>query len=142
MSNTYCFIISLVLSKVALSCLLVGFISFMMEIFGIQESAILAGIISSFGKVAEAITTATAFTVSNFYEKEELYIPYKIIYIICFFMCIVSNVLIFFEKNNKVNYNNDNTDNTGEEKENITSEIIPQNSTHSFESDDNENDKI
>ena len=139
MSNTFFFIISLVFDKVAFSGLLVGFITFMMEIFGIQESVVLAGIILSFGKVAEIITTSTAFAVSNFYGKEELYKPYKVIYIICFFMCIVSNVLIFLEKKEKFNYNDENT---GEEKENITSEIIPDNSTHSFESDDNENDKI
>ena len=112
MKNTFCFIISLIFNKIGLSGLLVSFGPLVMEIFGIQESAILGGIIIVFGKLGEVITTVIGFVVSFYYKKVELYIPYRIIYIICIFTCFMSIILIFLEKKDKFNYNNDKDDKT------------------------------
>ena len=141
MDNIFVFIGCLMLDELALVGLSVGFHTFIMEIFGIQESVILGGVINLFSKISEIIITVTAFVVSFFYTKVELEIPYKFIYIICTCLCLISIIIIFIENKEKYKYNNDNSDNdndSGEEKDR-ENKIISENSTdHSLESDDNE----
>ena len=139
MDNIFVFIGCLMLDELALVGLSVGFHTFIMEIFGIQESVILGGVINLFSKISEIVITVTAFVVSFFYTKVELEIPYKFIYIICTCLCLISIILIFVENKEKYNYNNGKIDNdSGEEKDN-ENKIISENSTdHSLESDDNE----
>ena len=139
MDNIFVFIGCLMLDELALVGLSVGFHTFIMEIFGIQESVILGGVINLFSKISEIVITVTAFVVSFFYTKVELEIPYKFIYIICTCLCLISIILILVENKEKYNYNNDKIDNdSGEEKDN-ENKIISENSTdHSLESDDNE----
>mgnify|MGYP002625172148 CR=1 FL=1 len=141
MDNLYVFIGCLMLVELALVGLSVGFHTFIMEIFGIQESVILAGVINLFSKISEIITTVTAFIVSFFYTKAELEIPYKFIYIICTCLCFISIILIIIENKEKYNYNNEKSESdndSGEEKDN-ENKIMPENSTnHSFESDEND----
>ena len=130
------------LDELSLVGLSVGFHTFIMEIFGIQESVILGGVIILFSKISEIIITVTAFVVSFFYTKIELEIPYKFIYIICTCLCLISIILIFVENKEKYNYNNgksDNNDNDNEEGKDNENRIISEDSTnHSLESDDND----
>ena len=136
MDNIFVFIGCLILDELALVGLMVGFHAFIMEIFGIQESVILGGVINLFSKISEIITTITAFVVSFFFTKEELEIPYKFIYIICSSLCLISIILIFIENKEKYNYgnNSDNIKNNSEGEK--TDDIIPENVTHSFDYDD------
>ena len=139
MDNIFVFIGCLMLDELALVGLSVGFHTFIMEIFGIQESVILGGVINLFSKISEIIITVTAFVVSFFYTKVELEIPYKFIYIICTCLCLISIIIIFIENKEKYNYNNDNSDNDSGEEKDRENKIISENSTdHSLESDDNE----
>ena len=76
-----------------------------MEIYGIQESVILGGIISAFSKISEITTTVTAFIVSLFFKDvEKLKVPYRAIYIISSIFCTISAILLLLESNEKVNY--------------------------------------
>ena len=142
MDNIFVFIACLMLDELSLVGLSVGFHTFIMEIFGIQESVILGGVINLFSKISEIIITVTAFVVSFFYTKIELEIPYKFIYIICTCLCLISIILIFVENKEKYNYNkgiSDNNDNDNEEGKENENRIISENSTkNSLESDDNE----
>ena len=140
MDNIYVFIACLMLDELGLVGLSVGFHTFIMEIFGIQESVILGGVINLFSKISEIIITVTAFVISFFYTKVELEIPYKFIYIICTCLCLISLILIFVENKDKYNYKNDNSDDNGneDEKDNDNKIISEDSTNHSFESDDNE----
>lgn len=141
MDNIFVFIGCLMLDELALVGLSVGFHTFIMEIFGIQESVILGGVINLFSKISEIIITVTAFVVSFFYTKVELEIPYKFIYIICTCLCLISIIIIFIENKEKYNYNNSNSDNdndSGEEKDKENKIISENSKDHSLESDDNE----
>ena len=51
---------------------IVGFSPFIMEVYGIQESVILGGIIGVFSKLSEITTTVAAFGISFIYTKKEI----------------------------------------------------------------------
>ena len=98
--------LAFIINVLGISGLLVGFAPLIMEIYGIQESVILGGIINAFSKFSEVITTITAFIVSIFYKSvEELKVPYKILYLTSSICCGLSAILLFFETNEKFNYN-------------------------------------
>ena len=59
--NTVLYIISFVFIALGLVSKMVSFNPLLMEIYGIQESVILGGIINGFGRVGEIITTVSAF---------------------------------------------------------------------------------
>ena len=88
----------------------VGFSPFIMETYGIEESVILGGIINAVAKVSELITTVAAFVISLFYSKDEIEMPYRIMYIIGFIFCIFSLVLLIFEKKEKFEYDKKDED--------------------------------
>ena len=75
-----------------------------MEIYGIQESVILGGIMNIFSRFSEVITTIVAFVVSLFYNKEEILLPYRIMYIVGAVCCVLSFILVLFERKKKFNY--------------------------------------
>ena len=105
MENTLIFLISFFVEVIGVSGIIICFGPLIMEIYGIQESVILGGIISAFSKISEIATTVSAFMVSLFYkEVEELKIPYRILYIISSICCVISIILLFFESNEKINY--------------------------------------
>ena len=100
MENTLIFLISFFVEVIGVSGIIICFGPLIMEIYGIQESVILGGIISAFSKISEIATTVSAFMVSLFYkEVEELKIPYRILYIISSICCVISIILLFFESN-------------------------------------------
>lgn len=109
MDRTLFFVLAFAINVIGVSGILVGFGPLVMEIYGIQESVILGGIISGFSKISEIVTTVTAFIVSLFYQQpEELKYPYRILYITSGVCCLISAILLFFETNEKFVYNTEN----------------------------------
>ena len=105
MDRTLFFVLAYSINVIGVSGILVGFGPLVMEIYGIQESVILGGIISGFSKISEIVTTVAAFVVSLFYQQpEELKYPYRILYIISAACCLITAILIFFETNEKFVY--------------------------------------
>ena len=102
--NTIVFMISCFLSVLGLISISVCYTPFIMEIYGIETSIILGGIMQVFSKISEIATTTTAFSISLFYSKEEIMKPYKILYIVCSSCCLLSFILILFEKKDKYKY--------------------------------------
>ena len=134
LDNIYFFLTALVFIMIGDTAILVAFHPFIMEIFGIQESAILCGVINSFGKISEIISNVIAFVFSFLFSNEEIYIPYKYIYILCSFLSIISIFLIFFENNTSfINEINETI-----ERKNKT-ENLQTNNSNSDNSDDNDN---
>ena len=106
--NSASFIISFMLSVMCLISSIVGFSPFIMEVYGIQESVILGGIIGVFSKLSEVTTTVAAFVISFIYTKKEIIKPYRIMYIIGSSFCTLILVLLIFEKKDKFKYVEDN----------------------------------
>ena len=108
--NTVIYILSFALIAIGLVSKMVSFNPLLMEIYGIQESVILGGIINGLGKVGEIITTVSAFVISFFYTKEEIKTPYKIIFISGSVCSIISFLLLCFESTKKFEYNEKSLD--------------------------------
>ena len=125
MSYTVVFIACFVLYVLTLVALSVSFGPFIMEVYGIQESVILGGIINGFSKFSDLITTVSAFGFSIDCEKAEkekdcLKSRYAVMYFISAICCGISSILLFFENRNKFEYENikeepllDNNNNNG-----------------------------
>ena len=110
MDNTALYMLSFVLVATGLVSKMVSFNPLLMEIYGIEESVILSGIINGIGKVGEIATTIAAFVISFFYTKDEIKTPYKVIFTIGSVCSIVSTILLFFESNEKFDYKEDQED--------------------------------
>ena len=108
--NTVLYILSFALIAIGLVSKMVSFNPLLMEIYGIQESVILGGIINGLGKVGEIITTVAAFIISFFYSKDEIKTPYKIIFISGSICSVISFLLLCFESNKKFDYKEENMD--------------------------------
>jgi len=115
MENDYVFIGSFVTFAINISGLIVSFNPFIMEVYGIQESVILAGIINGCSRLSDASTTVSAFVFSLFCEdrneenekivdKKCLKEKYAIMYLISGICCCLSSLLLFFEKKDKFIY--------------------------------------
>ena len=104
MDVTFVFILSFLIDILGTVATMVSQGPFIMEVYGIQESVILGGIINAFTKISDIITTVTAFGVSFIYTKEELKFPYRILYITSSICCILSVFLLFMESNEKFKY--------------------------------------
>ena len=111
--NTVIFSISFVLAILGLVGMIVGLAPLTMEIYGIQESVIIGGIINVFSKISEIISIVSAFVISLLYTKEEILKPYRIMYITGAVCCFFSLVLLLFEKNEKYVYEEDNEEDLG-----------------------------
>ena len=108
--NTVIYILSFALIAIGLVSKMVSFNPLLMEIYGIQESVILGGIINGLGKVGEIITTVAAFVISFFYSKDEIKTPYKIIFISGSICSVISFLLLCFESTKKFEYNEKSLD--------------------------------
>ena len=104
LNNSIIFIISFMLAVMSLISSAVGFSPFIMETYGIEESVILGGIINTFSKISEAITTVAAFIISLIYSKEEIEKPYRIMYVFGFAFCFLSLILLISENKEKFDY--------------------------------------
>ena len=109
MSNSFVFISCLVLFVLNISGLMVSFGPFIMEVYGIQESVILGGIMNGISKISDIITTVSAFGFSLVCEKEKdcLKVRYTYMYLISGICCVMSSLLLFIENNEKYNYDDD-----------------------------------
>ena len=103
--NTVIFISSFALAILVLVSTIVSFAPFIMEVYGIEESVILGGIMGVFSKLSEVSTTVSAFVFSFFYSKEDIEKPYKLMYLIGSGVCLLSFILLLFEKKEKFDYN-------------------------------------
>ena len=122
MTNIIVFVFSFIILILGLVGVLSSFVPFIMEVYGIQESVILGGIINAFSKLSEITTTVAAFIVSLIYTKEEIQIPYKYIYITGSICCVFCLLLLFTESTEKFKYEDNNNDKTllDSKDENIT----------------------
>ena len=112
--NSIIFIISFVISVLGFISSLVCVAPFMMDVYGIQESVILGGIANVFAKIADVITTVVSFVISFFYNKEQILVPYRIMYIVGSVCCIVSFILLMFEKKDKFDYGDEDKEDIGD----------------------------
>ena len=131
MENDFIFIFSLVICILNIQGILISFTPFIMEVYGIQESVILGGIMSGFSKLADIISTVSAFVFSFICknEKDEIIIDksclkekYAIMYLISGICGCLSSLLLFFERKDKFIYNDtpneEMTKNNDEDKTN------------------------
>ena len=86
----------------------VAFAPFIMEVYGIQESVLLGGIINSFSKLSETISIISAFvfSIDCGKNKECLKTRYRIMYLISGICSCISCILLFIEKKEKFIYIN------------------------------------
>ena len=124
MSNSFIFISCYVIFVLNVVGLLVSFSPFIMEVYGIQESVILGGIMSGFSKLGDILTTVSAFGFSLICDNEKncLKLRYAYMYCICGICCAISSILLFIENKEKYNYDNvsiDKSDSENENKKNI-----------------------
>ena len=84
--------------------MVVCFSPFIMEVYGIQESVIIGGIMNVFSKLSEIVTTVSGFVISFYYTKDEIIKPFRAMYIIGAVCCLVSFIMFLFEKMDKFNY--------------------------------------
>ena len=125
---------------------------FIMEVYGIQESVILGGIMNGLSKFGDVITTVAAFAFSLVCETKDekgkdtsdktcLKQKYAIMYFISGICCCLSSLLLFFETKDKFIYDDDDAHVSNEktpmidEKDN-QNEGIPKNAEQ-----DNSNEK-
>ena len=112
--NSIIFIVSFVISVLGLVSSMVCIAPYLMDIYGIQESVILGGIMNVFARLGDVITTVVAFAISFFYNKEEIIVPYKIMYIVGSVCCVISFILLMFEKKDKFNYGDEDKEDIGD----------------------------
>ena len=108
--NTVLYIISFIIIAMGLVSVNVSLGPFIMDIYGIQESVVLGGIITGFGKLSEIITAVSAFVISFFYSNEEIKYPYKIMFSCGSFCGLLSFILLLFESKKKFDYEEDSSD--------------------------------
>ena len=108
--NTIIFISSFVIAVLGLIGNIACFTPFIMEIYGIDESVILGGIINIVSKLSEITTTVSAFVISLYYSKEDIIRPYQLMYLIGSGCCLLSFILLIFETNKKHEYGEDEED--------------------------------
>ena len=104
LENSLIFLLSIILYLFGLIGNMVGAQPLIMEIYGIQESVILGGFMSSFAKISEIITTCVAFGVSFIYTGANIRIPYKIIYVLSSLFSYFSFYLMVVEDIDKYKY--------------------------------------
>ena len=106
MENDFVFISCFVLYVLCIVSLMVSSSPLIMEIYGIQESVILGGIMNGFTKISDIIVIVSAFAFSLVCEtnKDCLKDRYRIMYLISSICCAISALLLFFEKKDKFNY--------------------------------------
>ena len=104
LENSFVFLLSIILYLFGLIGNMVGSQPLIMEIYGIHESVILGGFMSTFAKISEIITTCVAFGVSFIYTGANIRIPYKIIYVLSSLFSYFSFYLMVIEDIDKNKY--------------------------------------
>ena len=118
MENDFIFIFCFVIYVLDITGLMVSFNPFIMDVYGIQESVILGGIMNGLSKLGDIITTVAAFAFSlacdtkdekgkDISDKICLKQKYAIMYLISGICCCLSSLLLFFETKDKFIYENE-----------------------------------
>jgi len=113
MENDFIFIFCFIIYVLDITGLMVSFGPFIMEVYGIQESVILGGIMNGLSKIGDVITTVAAFVFSLICEindkpdKTCLKQKYAIMYFISGICCCLSSLLLMFEKKDKFIYDDE-----------------------------------
>ena len=102
--NTIFFVGSTVMVIIAVSGEALSFSPLIMEIYGIQESIVIGGIMDIVSKINSIITTISGFVISQYYKGLEILTPYRIMYIVGAVCCVLSFILVLFERKKKFNY--------------------------------------
>ena len=102
--NTIFFVGSTVMVIIADSGEELSFSPLIMEIYGIQESIVIGGIMDIVSKISSIITTISGFVISQYYKGLEILTPYRIMYIVGAVCCVLSFILVLFERKKKFNY--------------------------------------
>ena len=102
--NTIFFVGSTVMVIIADSEEELIFSPLIMEIYGIQESIVIGGIMDIVSKISSIITTISGFVISQYYKGLEILTPYRIMYIVGAVCCVLSFILVLFERKKKFNY--------------------------------------
>ena len=106
MNYTIVFISCLIIYILVLIGFRVAFVPFIMEIYGIQESVLLGGIIHCFSMLSEisTIVSAFVFSIDCGKNKDCLKSRYRIMYLISGICCCISFLLLYIEKKDKFIY--------------------------------------
>ena len=106
MSYTFVFIFCFIQYIINLIALSVSFSPFIMEVYGIQESVILGGIINGFSKFSDILITLCAFGFSLVCDNEKkcLKSRYSATYFISGICGTFSAILLFLERIDKFKY--------------------------------------
>ena len=126
MENDFIFIMCFIIYVLDITGMMVSFGPFIMEVYGIQESVILGGIMNGLSKFGDVITTVAAFAFSlvcetkneegkDISDKTCLKQKYAIMYFISGICCCISSLLLFFEKKDKFIYEDDDAHNPNKE---------------------------
>ena len=102
--NTIFFVGSTVMVIIAFSGETLSFSPLIMEIYGIQESIVIGGIMDIVSKISSIITTISGFVISQYYKGLEILTPYRIMYIVGAVCSVLSFTLVLFERKKKFNY--------------------------------------
>ena len=97
--------IAYTINQFCLNGLNISFLSYIMEIYGIQESAIIGGIFNIFSKLGEIIRITVVYNISIKYkngEEEEFLNDLKILFILAPICCVISLVIFIFERKAKL----------------------------------------
>ena len=139
MSNSFMFISCYVIFAINSVGLMVSFSPFIMEVYGIQESVILGGIMGIFSKIGDIITTVSAFVFSLICDNDKncLKLRYGYMYCICAISCAITSILIFIEKKDKFIY--DNVSNDKFDINNENKKVIEMNENGNGNENNNEN---
>ena len=152
MENDFIFIFCFVIYVLDITGLMVCFGPFIMEVYGIQESVILGGIMNGLSKFGDVITTVAAFAFSLVCEiKDEkgkdtsdktcLKQKYAIMYFISGICCCLSSLLLFVETRDKFIYDDDNAQASNEETPIFDEKENQNEGTAKNEEQDNSNEK-
>lgn len=109
MENDFIFIMCFIIYVLDITGLMVSFGPFIMEVYGIQESVILGGIMNGLSKFGDVMTTVAAFAFSlvcetkneegkDISDKTCLKQKYAIMYFISGICCCISSLLLFLKK--------------------------------------------
>ena len=108
MENDFIFIFCFVIVILHIQVILISFTPFIMEVYGIQESVILGGIMSGLSKLGDIISVVSGFVFSliceNGKDKSCLKEKYAIMYLISGVCGCLSSLLLFFERRDKFIY--------------------------------------
>lgn len=103
----YLYLISYIVVAIALTARAVSLEPFIMEIYGIDESVILLGILSGISMVGEGLILVWVFILSFQHKGQKIVDPYKYIFIGGAICGLLSFILFLIENKKKFEYENE-----------------------------------